>query len=221
VIGVPLRDWLTLLLGLPVLTALVGLLLPAAARWILGLSRGLPLRPLLRLFGSLDQPWEIAVNVALWLAVGVAVGLGRLGSATVRLTGDELRVDHDGGSRTLARAEVAAVFVDGGRLVVLDQASRQVVRAAHRAPAGVLGEAFRAHGYPWRDADPYAGLYRPWVADAPELPPAVNAVLAARGTALEKKAGQEADVLRDAVEELGFAVRDDGPRQYWRPLVRS
>jgi hypothetical protein len=46
-------------------------------------------------------------------------------------------------------------------------------------------------------------------------------VLKARELALRKRAGRDVAELRDEAQKLGFVVRDDGVRQYWRPLVRS
>ncbi len=82
-----------------------------------------------------------------------------------------------------------------------------------------VGRAFRAHGYPWLERDPYADLFRRWVPDLPDLPGSVNAVLAARAVALTNKSLTDAAELRDEVQR--YTVRDDGTTQHWRPLVRS
>jgi hypothetical protein len=222
VLALPVADRLVLFIGIPALVVLLGLLLPPLARWALGLSIGLPLRPVFKLVGAADQPWEIAINLAIWLAVGLGIAFTAFTeSARVTLTDAELRLDQGDRNRTIARADVAAVFLDGKKLVVLDSESRHLARDTPAAPAAALAEAFRAHGYPWHDADPYAALYRRWVPDTPDLPAAVNTVLAVRELVLKRKADQEARDLRDAVEKLGFVVRDEDARQYWRPPVRS
>jgi len=175
-----------------------------------------------RTVAAVDQPVEIAIQAGICILVGFWIAVASMKEATkLRLTDPELRVTTDAGSRTVARDEVASVFIDGKTLIVLDHESRQLVREPHEVPKPTLAAAFVRHGYPWRDTDPYADRYHPWVADTPELPAAVNAVLAARQVALRKKARQEAGQLRSAVEKLGFVVRDEGDRQYWRPLVRS
>jgi hypothetical protein len=222
VLGLPLVDRLVLFVGIPAVVLLVGLAVPPFARWALSWETGLLFRPLFRIAGAIDRPWEVAVNLAIWLAVGAGLAVGAAREAArVTLTPTEVRVDRGGRSERIARSDVAAVFLDGKRLVVLDRESRQVAREPHQARGPVLADAFRAYGYPWQDADPYAALFRRWVPDLPDVPPAVNAVLAAREIALRKKAGTEARELRDAVEKLGFVVRDEGVQQYWRPLVRS
>jgi hypothetical protein len=64
-------------------------------------------------------------------------------------------------------------------------------------------------------------MYRRWQPDTPDLPAPVNAVLAAREVALRKKARVEVRGLSEALHKLGYATRDEGSRQFWRPLVTS
>jgi hypothetical protein len=119
------------------------------------------------------------------------------------------------------RAEVAAAFLDGKKLVVLDHESRQRVRDTVPVSAADVTRAFRAYGYPWQDADPYADRFREWVPGIPQLPSTVDTVLAARAAALKRKAHREVRSLGEAVQDLGFVVREEGNRQYWRPLVAA
>ena len=222
VLGMPRAERIVILLGVPAVGLLVGLALPAVARWALGLSIGLPMRPAFRVVGAVDRPWEIAVNLAIWLVVGLVVARAAMSeSARVTLTDTELRLDRGEETRTIARADIETVFVEDSRLVVLDRRSLQLARDPVQAPVAALSAALRSHGYPWRDADPYQGLYRRWWTDTPELPEAVNKVLAARELALKRKAADEVRELGEAVQRLGFAIREDGVKQYWRPLVRS
>ena len=206
--------------GLPVLGLLVGAALPMIARWALDLSRGLPFRPVFRVVGAVDRPWEIAVNLTIWLVVGVAVAYTALGE-TVRLTvtDDTLRIEQRDRDETIGRADVADVFLDGDRIVVLDHRSLALARDPNPTGRDRVAAAFRAHGYPWRERDPFAGSYRPWQPDSRDLPAPVNAVLAAREVALRKKARTEVRGLSEALHELGYTTRDEGARQFWRPLV--
>jgi hypothetical protein len=221
-LGLPRGERIVIFFAVPVVGVLIGLAIPFVARWALGLSVGLPMRPVFRVVGAVDRPWEIAANLALWVVLGLLVVRSAMReSARVTVTGTELRLDRGDWSRTVARQDVEAVFAEGKRLVVLDHASRRLLNEPVQAPIAAVADALRARGYPWRDDDPYEGLYRRWWTDTPELPEAVNQVLAARELALKRKAADEARQLADAVQRLGFAVREDGPRQYWRPLVRS
>jgi hypothetical protein len=104
---------------------------------------------------------------------------------------------------------------------VLDHRSLPLTRDPNPTSRDRIAAAFRAHGYPWRERDPFAELYRRWQPDAPDLPAPVNAVLAAREAALRKKARSEVRGLSEALHKLGYATRDEGTRQFWRPLVTS
>jgi hypothetical protein len=215
-------DRLVLLVGVPVVCLLVGALLPVVARWLLDLSPGLPFRPVFRFVGAVDTPVEIAINLVIWLLVGLAVARSATADTTrLTVTDDAVRVERRDRSESIPRDDVADVFLDGGKLVMLDRRSRQLVRDPAPAAEDATAAVFRAHGYPWRDGDPFADLYRRWQPDTPDLPASVNAVLAAREAALKKKAHGDVRDLADALHKLGYVARDEGSRQYWRPLVTS
>jgi hypothetical protein len=222
VLGFPVIDRLVIYLGVPALFVLVGSALPFVARWMLGWGTALPLRPAFSVVGAIDGGWKVAVNVAIWLVLGLIVAFAAKNeSAVVTLTNDRAHFGLGDKATDVARADVAAVFTEGKRLVVLDHESRQVFRERTQASRQVLAAAFREHGYPWQDSDPYDALFRPWTPGAADLPSEVDSVLTARESALKKKAAKEAGELRDVAQKLGYVVRDQGTRQDWRPLVRS
>jgi len=211
-----------IMIGAPLVGLAIGAILPVVARWGLDLSVGLPFRPVWRAVGGVDRPWEVAVNLAIWLAVGLGVAYSALGeSVRLTLTDDRLRIEQRDRAETIDRADVADVFLDRDAIVVLDHRSLPLARDPNPASRERTAEAFRAHGYPWRDGDPFAELYRRWQPDTPDLPAPVNAVLAAREVALRKKARKEVRGLSQALHNLGYVARDEGSRQFWRPLVTS
>ncbi|MFC7530615.1 hypothetical protein [Actinoplanes sp. GCM10030250] len=204
------------------LGVLLAVVVPPVARWGLSWGIGLPFGVVWRLAGAMDQWWEVAVQAVILGVLGMVASFEIL-RRTVRVTigAERVRLDLGDEERVLSRADIEAVYLDGDVLVVLDRESKQAFRGEPQAEAAVLERAFREFGYPWRDADPFAGLYQRWTPEGGRLPVAVEAVLAARDVALRKKAGKEAGELRDALQQLGYAVRDDGDEQFWRPLVRS
>ncbi|KUL30021.1 YqeB family protein [Actinoplanes awajinensis] len=211
-------DRLLITCGPAALGLLLAWVLPMVARWALDLHFWLPFRPAFVVVGAVDEPWELAVQA------GILVVLGLLGTATlyenlttVTVSRFEARI----GPAGLPRGEVTAVYLDGDDLVVLDRESRQAARCVPRARRRVLAATFPEFGYPWRDADPYAGLYHRWTPSSDALPPAADAVLSARAVAVRKKAAKEARELRATLEKLGYSVRDEGGEQLWRPLVHS
>jgi hypothetical protein len=221
VVGLPLADRLVVVLGAPAVGVVLGLLLPRAARWLLTLS-WVPFAGPIRLVSFLDHGWGAVAAPAVGGLLGVALAYVALTeSLTVTVTDREIRLVKDQKTRVLPRAQVHTAFLDGKLLVILDPESRQLLRDKHEASGSRLAAAFHAHGYRWADRDPYQDLYRRWVRDTPDLPPAVNAVLAARELALTKKVGTDVRELRDEVQKVGYVIRDEGTRQYWRPVVRS
>ncbi|TDC72785.1 YqeB family protein [Streptomyces hainanensis] len=217
----PLADRLVLLIGAPLLGGGLGLLLPSLADWLTGLP-WVPMRGPFELVASFEGRWVGSAFGGLGLLAGlVLVVVAFATSLKVTLTDSRVELEKNDTRWGIDRAVVDAVFMDGKRLVILDRESRQLLRDTSEEKPADVARAFAAHGYPWAEADPYAELYRRWVPGTPEVPGAVNALLKAREVALEKKASADIAELREEVEKLGFAVRDEATRQYWRPLVRS
>ncbi len=208
--------------GFPLAGLAAGWALPLLAHWLLGLP-WVPFAGPMRLVASLDAGFGRAALVVAGLLLALVFAFVAV-HETLRVTvaDFELRLRLGDTARTVPRGDILAVFVDGRHLVVLDRESRQVVRdRLEGAGKPAVAAAFRAHGYPWLERDPYADLFRRWVPDLPDLPGAVNAVLAARAVALTNKSATDAAELRDEVQKLGYTVRDVGTTQHWRPLVRS
>lgn len=220
IVAMPRGDRAFLLVVAPLVGGLVGLALPLVAGQ-LGRIPVLPFGPLLRGLAGLDRGWELAVPIAVATAAGLALAVvAILEAGRLVISETQLCYDRERRARVAARSDVAVVYPDRGKLVVLDRASRVLIAGPLDAAPDVLAAALRAHGYPWADADPYADLYRPWRPDAPELPDTVNALLAARQIAVERRSRRDIDDLGDAVQKLGYVVRTDGRSQFWRPLVQ-
>jgi hypothetical protein len=122
------------------------------------------------------------------------------------------------GEPVAARRDVAAVFADGPMTVVLARDGRQLLRERAQASRAEVAAAFEARGYPWRATDPLADRYRPWSPGDGEVPAAVETLLEERRRVLGRDVAR-ARKLREAIEELGYAVREDGTRQQWRRLT--
>lgn len=219
VLGYPRGDLLTILIGTPILGLLLGLALPPLARWLSDLPV-LPWRDGITFVGSLDKPWQTAIATGVGLVGGLLLAVTELAETLkLSLTDRELVTEQHDVTRTIERARVSAVFLDGKELVVLDETSRQFTRGAHKTAAPALAEAFRSHGYPWQDTDPYAPLFHRWIPGAPGLPAEAHAVLAARKAALKSEAEEDVRDLAETMQGLGYVVRDEGKDQYWRPLA--
>ena len=117
------------------------------------------------------------------------------------------------------RSAVATVFLDGKHLVLLGPDTGELAREKTDQPVSKLAEAFTRHGYPWRaDGDPQADAFRLWSSTSPGLPAGAGALLSIRARALKDDKTEDAADLRAELLNLGVVVRDQGGKQYWRPV---
>ncbi|MDG4785198.1 hypothetical protein O7626_04485 [Micromonospora sp. WMMD1102] len=205
----------------PVLGAGLLWLVQACAGWVASL-RWIPMRgPFMLIDQVADaEPWAslgaLFLGTLGGLLVAVIAAAERL---TVTVAGDAVTLLRDGTARRVDRAEITGAFRDGNRLVLLGPAGEEVARESSDLPADRLRAAFEAYGYRWHaDGDPYAADFRRWTDGGPGLPPGANSLLKARQRALEKSDRTDLAELRTELTRLGLVVRDDGKRQYWRPI---
>jgi hypothetical protein len=209
---VPVLVWLLL----PAAGAALGWLVLPAAGW-LGEREWMPLPGAVDAAARLPLGWGRPVAAAIGLLGGVLLAAEAVSdSLRVVVRPDRATLRRKDTGTGVARPAVAAVFVDGGWLVALDAAGREVVRVKSDQSRTRLAAAFTEQGWPWRDGDPYASAYRRWVPGLPDLPPGADALLAARERALRRDDGGDAEALRAELSRLGVVVRDQDKRQHWR-----
>ncbi|MGI5213753.1 YqeB family protein [Plantactinospora sp. CA-290183] len=201
----------------PLIGAAAGGLLRWSVEW-LDWVRWKPVRGVVRLVESFDEPWATAGALLLGALAGLAVAvIAAVERLTVTIGDDGVRLARSGTGRYVERRRIEAVFVDGRQLVLLGAGTAELARESSDLPAQRLREAFLTHGYPClAGGDPHRDEFRRWVEGAHGLPPGAEP-LRARQRALEKD--QKADVaeLRAELARLGVVVRDERKRQYWRP----
>jgi len=210
---VPTPWWVRVLawLGLPLAGAALLFLVVRLAGW-------LPLPGPLRLVRGLPEPAATIVVVVVGVLLGlVLAALVDRESLTVQFTMAELVLSRPGSTVVVPRAEVAVAFPDRDELVLLSPTGRELAREPCHLSAARLGRAFTDYGIAWAEQDPYFASYRRWVPGLPELPPSAHALLAARQKALESGDDGDKRELRAELGRLGYVVRDDHKRQYWRP----
>lgn len=188
----------------------------AVAGWVASLPWA-PLQGAFKLVDSLpDLPATIGA-VLLGAAAGLAVAYqGQRESLAVTVSPHRVRLRRLGSQTEVAGGSVSAVYLDRKQLVLLGPVTEELAREPSDLDVTRLREAFTAHGYPWRDGDPFAAEFRRWVPDTPELPAAANVLLAARQRALARKEHTDAAELRAELAKLGIVVREEQQRQYWR-----
>lgn len=200
-------------LALPVAGAGLGWVVHQLPDWILRLPFA-PMRGPLRAVARLSEPEATIGALVLGVLAGlVLAALADRESLTVRLTAGEVRLTRPGSDRTVPRADVAAAYREGDRLVLLDRTGAELAREPSHLAERRLAPAF---GPLWAGGDPYAGTYRRWVPDLPEVAGEPAALFAARQHALDKGDAADARELRDELARLGFVVRDVRKHQHFR-----
>ncbi|MFD7105336.1 YqeB family protein [Streptomyces celluloflavus] len=205
--------------GFPLLGAGVGWLLKMAVGWLATLS-WVPWQGPVRLVASIPEPYAAIGFPVLGAVLGVLIACyAEFDYVTATVAPGLLTVTHAGRTRTVPRAAVDAVFLDGKKLVLLGHRSEEVARIGGDFDPEAFAAALQAHGYPWHaDGDPHADAYRRWVDGLPDLPAAAHVLLKARAHALKKDRTADAEQLREELAELGIVVREEKKQQYWRPL---
>jgi hypothetical protein len=206
---------------------LVWILFPplgAACGWLFDLLVGWvaswPGGPFHGAFELVDKAPEPYATIGM-VIVGAVAGLWLAFEAekdwlTVTVSADQVTLARRGSAQEIARTSVSAVFRDGKRLVLLGPDTEELAREQCDLNADQLRDAFVAHGFPWRDGDPYAGDYRRWFEDTSDLSANANALLKARARALAKGERDDAAELREELAKIGIVVRDEHKRQSWR-----
>jgi hypothetical protein len=199
--------------GLPAAGAGLGWVLHQLPGWLLRIPF-VPMRGPLRLVDRLSEPEATIGALLLGTIAGlILAGLADRESLTVRLSGTEVTLTRPGTTRTVPRSAVAVAYRDGDQLVLLGRTGRELAREPSHLSAGRLAPAF---GPAWSAQDPYAGAYRRWVPDLPDVPAEAAAIFAARQQALDRGDEDDARELRDELGRLGFVVRDQKKRQHFR-----
>ncbi|MEU5873915.1 hypothetical protein AB0A73_20455 [Glycomyces sp. NPDC047369] len=205
------------LTGLPLLGAALGWGLVLIAEWITGLS-WFPFQGLFELLTDLPRAVQVVGGTALGLVVGLVLAVWVVSELlTVTVGREGLRFKRGDDEQEVARGDVASVFLDGKRLVVLGHRRQELAQTEFDLDREQLAAALRKHGYLWQPGgDPYGGEFKRWVPGAEGLPSGADALLKARDRALEKSDEGDLRELREELAGLGVVVRDRDKKQYWR-----
>ncbi|GAB2618729.1 hypothetical protein Aab01nite_32580 [Paractinoplanes abujensis] len=193
-------------------------LLGAALLWgVLLLIDRLPFGGPLELVRRLPEPWDLVAALGVGLIIGlIFAALVDAESLTVRITSMEVVLTRPGHRRAVPRGDIAVAFPDRDQLVLLGRTGQELAREPSHLSHQRLRTAFGSRGVAWAEQDPYLEAYRRWVPRLPEVPDAADAVFTARQKALNSGDDEDVRELREELGRLGFVVRDDKKKQYWR-----
>lgn len=197
----------------------LGYFLPQIAAWALKLP-WVPFEGPLKLVNYFSGIWVNLLLAFLGLIIGLVIAAVAVKETlVVTITDEEVQLDKDGHKQTIERKEINTIFLDGKQLVILGKSGHELARdKIDESPSTVI-DAFKRHGYSWSsEGDPFKQEYRRWVLDSPDLSPAANALMKAREIALQKKDAKDIKELRNEIIKLGYIVREEETRQYWRKV---
>jgi hypothetical protein len=197
-------------LGIPPACAGVLLLLVLLLRW-----------------SPIPVPFGVVHDMPLVAAIAGSIVVGVLGGAllagavdaeslSVHISSASIELIRPDVIRTVPRSEVKVAFTDRDRLVLLGPTGRELAGEPCHLSAQRLKEAFTSWQIEWAERDPYLPSYQRWVPSSPELPARVEALLAERQRALSSRDDRDCRELREELGRLGYVIRDDRQRQYWR-----
>ncbi|MED4728538.1 DUF308 domain-containing protein [Aneurinibacillus migulanus] len=195
----------------------IGYFLPRIAAWAVTLP-WLPFEGLIKLINSFNGPWLTIIMAVLGLIAGLVIAyIAIKESLIITITDQEVQLKKDENTQTIALKDIDTVFFDGKQLVILGISGFELAREKNDESAIQVAKAFKEHGYPFSsEGDPFKDEYIRWVLDTPDISLAANALMRAREKALQKKEAEDIKDLRNELAKLGYIVRDEGTRQYWR-----
>lgn len=195
----------------------IGYFIPQIAKWALSLP-WIPFEGPLRLITSFQGSTAafitalLGMTAGIWFAHSVSAML-----LSVKITDHTVEFMKGKKVQTIHSGDIALVFMDHKRLVLLGTAGYELVREEIDEKPVNVEKAFRQHHYEWAaDGDPFTDQFRRWIPDAPDLSQGAHALLKARHKALEDEQKDDIEEFRLDLAQLGIVVRDEGTRQYWR-----
>lgn len=200
----------------------IGYFLPQIATWALTLP-WVPFQGPLKLIHFFQGDWIHIVLAIIGLIAGIVLAfIAKREILILKITDQEVKLEIKEQVQTLLKNEIAAIFPDGKQLVFLGKSGYELARENNDESLKKVEEAFRFHDYPWSGmGDPFKEEYHRWIPDTSDLSPTVNAILRAREKALQEKKEEDIKDFRLELAKLGYIIRDEKTRQFWRPVIKD
>ncbi|GAA0356541.1 hypothetical protein [Bacillus horti] len=200
----------------PIIGALLGWFIPSIAEWAIKIPF-IPFEGVFEWIATLESQWVSVIAAVLGMLAGVFfVFYAFSESLKVTITDEQLKLEFKEKATTLHKSEISAIYLEKKELVILSLNGNERFRVPFDAKRDAVSGAFEKHRYPWKDKDPFENQYQRWIADHPDFPAHVNALISARERALKNEESEEAQVLRKDLASQGIVVRDKDTRQYVR-----
>lgn len=220
VLGLSRSDKSILIIIPPILGALLGWFMPTIAGWLVKVPL-IPFKGPLEWIATLEGNWLSIIAMIVGVIAGIIFTLYVFHeSLKITISDSEVKLEIKEKDETIEKKDIFAIFMEGKYLTFLGVDGVELYREQSDEKTELVEDAFKYHGYSWAGADPFENQYQRWIADYPDLPSHVNALLSAREHALKNDEDEEAQILRKDLAKLGVVIRDKDKRQYVR-IIRS
>ena len=177
----------------------------------------IPLSPLWEWISGWHGSWVPIAGIVIGIVAGIAFSIYAFGETLYITVKDDVIICHlKEEEKTIPSSNVGTVYMEGKKIVVLDRIGRELYRGQPEAKRYKVADAFRHHGYPWEEQDPYLNDYQIWESEHPDFPGFINTALSERAEALKGNKEEEAERLRKHLVASGVVIRDDKKKQYVR-----
>lgn len=204
----------------PIIGALIGWFIPTISGWLIKIPF-IPFDGIFQWVASLGGTLVSIIGLSLGIIAGIIFTMYAF-TESLKITVSDLDVKllikED--TKVIDKEDISAVFISGKNLIILSADGMELYHEKCESKKEKVEEAFKHHGYPWSDKDPYDNEYFRWVEDHSDITPHINVLLSARERSLKNAETEEAEVLRKDLSRLGVIIRDEGKRQYIRMVKR-
>lgn len=218
VLGLTKGDKAILITFPPILGAVLGWFVPTIAGWLVKVPF-IPFEGPLEWIATLEGNWIPIIGMVVGVIAGIIFTLYAFHETLkITITDSEVKLEMKEKVETIKQKDITAIFIEEKHLTLLGVHGAELYRELTDSKKDLVEDAFKYHGYPWVDKDPFENSYLRWVAEHPDFPSHVNTLLSARERALENDEPEEAEILRKDLADLGVVIRDKDKRQYVRRI---
>ncbi|MBU8568226.1 hypothetical protein KM914_17730 [Virgibacillus pantothenticus] len=216
VLGLKKLDKVFIIVLPVIIGGVLGWYIPAIADWLLTLPF-IPMEGLLEKIVSFDRFLVSVIASVIGIILGFAFSWYVFyETLKIQISEQEVQLYIRNTQQVIKKGDITAVFMEQKQLVIQDLDGNESFREVSDIEVERVEEAFREHGYPWCDEDPYLHEFRKWELGNSVFPSEINSILYERLKAIREDEEKQANLLKQDLNKLGVVVKDRKTEQYVR-----
>lgn len=216
ILGLNFKDKILFIMLAAIIGSVAGFFIKILAKW----AAKIPIIPFTYIWewvAEWDSSYAPTMGIIIGIVAGIVFSINAFNEALlITVRDDAITFRSKDEKKTLSSSDIGPVYMDHKTIVILDRIGRELYRGKPEVSQYKVVDAFRHHGYPWEEQDPYYHQYIRWEPGHPDLPSQVNVMLADRKKKLKEKKEEEARSLRKVLAAEGVVIRDEKKKQYVR-----